>query len=112
MAGQTNFSPSSFVLLLDPGSGIRYPISGILDPGWIKIRIRDKHPGSATLIMCFLRKQWSLSLHKNNNRKTGKPPDRVFIFCLGPTGIQEYNKMPHSLVSHVWLLQVCKLIGY
>jgi hypothetical protein len=21
----------------------------LLDPGWIKIRIRDKHPGSATL---------------------------------------------------------------
>jgi hypothetical protein len=24
--------------------------SGILDPGWVKNRIRDKHPGSATLI--------------------------------------------------------------
>jgi hypothetical protein len=22
---------------------------GIRDPGWVKIRIRDKHPGSATL---------------------------------------------------------------
>jgi hypothetical protein len=21
-----------------------------LDPGWVKIRIRDKHPGSATLL--------------------------------------------------------------
>jgi hypothetical protein len=30
------FSPSSLLLLL-------------WDPGWIKIRIRDKHPGSATL---------------------------------------------------------------
>ncbi len=28
---------------LDPGSEIR-------DPGWVKIRIRDKHPGSATLV--------------------------------------------------------------
>ncbi len=37
-----NFPPFSLVLLLDPGSGIR-------DPGWIKIRIRNKHPGSATL---------------------------------------------------------------
>ncbi len=40
------FSPSFFppflVLLLDPGSEIR-------DPVLIKIRIRDKHPGSATL---------------------------------------------------------------
>jgi hypothetical protein len=30
------------LLFLDPGSGIR-------DPEWVKIRIRDKHPGSATL---------------------------------------------------------------
>jgi hypothetical protein len=28
--------------LLDPGYEVR-------DPGWVKIRIRDKHPGSATL---------------------------------------------------------------
>jgi hypothetical protein len=28
---------------------IRDPRSGIRDPGWVKIRIRDKHPGSATL---------------------------------------------------------------
>jgi hypothetical protein len=33
------------LLFLDPGSEIR-------DPGWLKIRIRDKHPGSATLIFC------------------------------------------------------------
>jgi hypothetical protein len=25
-----------------------------LDPGWKKIRIRDKHPGSATLVATFL----------------------------------------------------------
>jgi hypothetical protein len=31
------------------GSGIRDPGSEIRDPGWIKIRIRDEHPGSATL---------------------------------------------------------------
>ncbi len=36
------FHPSLFYLFLDPGSEIR-------DPGWVKIRIRDKHPGSATL---------------------------------------------------------------
>ncbi len=34
----------------DPGSEIRDPRSGIRDPGWVKIRIRDKHPGSATLV--------------------------------------------------------------
>jgi hypothetical protein len=40
----TNFFHSSLLLLfLDPGSEIR-------DPGWVKIWIRDKHPGSATLI--------------------------------------------------------------
>jgi hypothetical protein len=35
------FSPLSFVAAF--GSGIR-------DPGWVKIRIGDKHPGSATLV--------------------------------------------------------------
>jgi len=25
-----------------------------LDPGWVKIRIRDKHPGSATLTVCTI----------------------------------------------------------
>jgi hypothetical protein len=33
----------------DPRSEIQDPRSGIRDPGWVKIRIRDKHPGSATL---------------------------------------------------------------
>ncbi len=38
------FSPLSFVAVF--GSEIR-------DPEWVKIRIRDKHPGFATLIICF-----------------------------------------------------------
>ena len=39
------FTPpfSGGFLIRDPGSEIR-------DPGWVKIRIRDKHPGSATLL--------------------------------------------------------------
>jgi hypothetical protein len=41
------FSPLSFVAVF--GSEIRGPRSGIRDPGWVKIRIRDEHPGSATL---------------------------------------------------------------
>jgi hypothetical protein len=36
------FSSLSFVAVF--GSEIR-------DPGWVKIRIRDKHPGSATLLI-------------------------------------------------------------
>ncbi len=31
---------------------IRDPRSRIRDPGWVKIRIRDKHLGSATLLEC------------------------------------------------------------
>jgi hypothetical protein len=27
--------------------------SGIRDPGWVKIRIRDKHPGSASLDLWY-----------------------------------------------------------
>ncbi len=33
--------------------GIRDPGSEIWDPGWEKTRIRDKHPGSATLIESY-----------------------------------------------------------
>jgi hypothetical protein len=40
----TNF----FTLLFCCCFWIRDPRSGIRDPGWVKIRIRDKHPGSAT----------------------------------------------------------------
>jgi len=40
---ETNyFSPLSFVAVF--GSGIR-------DPRWVKIRIRDKHSGSSTLLL-------------------------------------------------------------
>jgi hypothetical protein len=48
----TNFlSPLSFVAVF--GYGIQDPGSGIQDPGWVKIRIRD--PGSATLAFDFLK---------------------------------------------------------
>jgi hypothetical protein len=48
------FSPLSFVAVL--GSEIR-------DPEWVKIRIRDKHPGSATLVRCCVDPElfWPLS---------------------------------------------------
>jgi hypothetical protein len=42
------FSLLSFVAVF--GSGIRDPESKIRDPGWVKIRIRDKRHGSATLV--------------------------------------------------------------
>jgi len=50
------FYPSLLLLFLDPGSGIRDPGSEIRDPGLGKYqdsgsRIRDKHPGSATLLV-------------------------------------------------------------
>ncbi len=41
------FSSLSFVAVF--GSWIRDPGSKVWDPGWVKIRIWDKHPGSATL---------------------------------------------------------------
>ncbi len=38
------FHPSLLLLFLDPGPEIR-------DPGWVKIRIWDKNPESATLLI-------------------------------------------------------------
>jgi hypothetical protein len=55
------FSPLSFLIVF--GSGIRDPRSGIRDPGWVKIRIRDKHPGSAILVPTVNKKR-SLKLNK------------------------------------------------
>jgi hypothetical protein len=52
------FSPLSFVAVF--GSEIR-------DPGWVKIRIRDKHPGSATLIPP-LKYNHAGCIHSNDNR--------------------------------------------
>ncbi len=49
-------SPLSFVAVF--GSGIRDPRSWIRDPWWVKIRIRDKHPGSATLGQSSLPLEW------------------------------------------------------
>jgi hypothetical protein len=48
--GQQFFPLPLLLLLLNQGSQIRDTRSGIRDPGWIKIRIRDKHNGSATLV--------------------------------------------------------------
>jgi hypothetical protein len=45
------FHLSLLLLFLDPRSEIRDPGSEIRDPGWVKIRSRDKNPGSATLIL-------------------------------------------------------------
>jgi hypothetical protein len=44
--GRTKKFPPPLLVMLDTGSEIR-------DPGWIKIRIRNKHPGSATLARLF-----------------------------------------------------------
>ncbi len=55
--GQQFFSPPLFVLLLDPGSEIGYPVR-------IQIRIRDKHPGSVTLI--GINEDAQLALHETN----------------------------------------------
>ncbi len=61
------FHPSLVLLVLDPGSEIR-------DPGWVKIRIRDKHPGSATLqkIVTKLSKIWFWYLSRIRDPGFGK----------------------------------------
>jgi hypothetical protein len=51
--------PFSFLLLLDPGSEI-------WDPGWKKIRIQDKHPGSAKLFL----NHWSSKIDIRSNKTT------------------------------------------
>jgi hypothetical protein len=57
------FHPSLLLLFLDPGSVIR-------DPGWVKISIRDKHPGSAILTSAFKREHPEL---QNMNFRSSLP---------------------------------------
>jgi hypothetical protein len=60
------FPPLSFVAVF--GSGIR-------DPRWVKIRIRDKLPGSATLPQCFFIVHSSmLSCHSSSSSCCSSSP--------------------------------------
>jgi hypothetical protein len=52
MLGQTKFFPLLF-----------WCCCWIRDPGWIKIRIRDNHPGSATLQKINEKEVFNLELH-------------------------------------------------
>ena len=48
----------------------------IRDPGWVKIRIQDKHPGSATLIVLFstkLQSQTNQTLLQSKQIVTSEP---------------------------------------
>jgi hypothetical protein len=69
------FSPLSFLPVF--GSGIRDPRSGIRDPGWVKIRIRDKHPGSATLNGKFSNRE--VGCARNGEVSGSKWESRVFL---------------------------------
>ncbi len=78
---KTNFFSSlSFVDVF--GSWIRDPGSEIRDPGWVKIRIRDKHPVSATL----LPSQYFPADSCNH------PPKTTCIGLLVPP----YGSLPHT----------------
>jgi hypothetical protein len=65
------FHPSLLLLFLDPGSEIR-------DPGWVKIRIRDKHPGSATLRNIQVNLKKFCGLEMNIQIKEACQLDRTF----------------------------------
>jgi hypothetical protein len=64
------FSPFSFVAVF--GSGIR-------DSGWVKIRIRDKHPGSATLVASVADSDSVGSEHGRMNYKDTEPYMSAFL---------------------------------
>jgi hypothetical protein len=63
----------------------------IRDPEWVKIRIQDKHPGSATLYKCFLR---------------AAPPLLVFLFNTKHQAMEDrkclYDRPCCSLCHSIW----------
>jgi hypothetical protein len=57
----------------------------IRDPGWVKIRIRDEHPGSATLVTvtASLDHDGRWSTYDANVRKLGKLSEAEFLDVIG-----------------------------
>ncbi len=72
------FSPLSFVVVF--GSKIQKEIR---DPEWVKIRIRDKHLGSATLIYAmFYETKTNFSINKQKYGKIYILSQRVLLWAL------------------------------
>jgi len=71
----------------DPGAGIWDPRSGIRDPGWVKIRIRDKHPACATLLVV------QQSLARNAQKTLFLRPERKI-----------HNQTSNKKNMYLWLL--------
>jgi hypothetical protein len=72
------FHPSLLLLFLVPGSEI-------WDPGWVKIRIRDKHPGSANIgkkCQIFAAKKIRNQIKKDPNPKPDLDPNRPQKFRI------------------------------
>jgi hypothetical protein len=67
------FSPLSFIAVF--GSEIR-------DPGWVKIRIRDKHPGSATLVKKILDPETQKIFFKLSEYDPGVKRQYWHIMCF------------------------------
>jgi hypothetical protein len=82
------FHPSLLLLFLDPGSEIR-------DPGWVKIRIRDKHPGSATLDSIFLR-LLARAIMRNNSRAAV-----FFLHLLTYPGSHPSSREPRKFFKQI-----------
>jgi hypothetical protein len=87
---------------------IRDPRSGFREPGWVKVRILDKHPGSATLVVNPLRKKFIRIPHvmkSNGHEQEGltaasrlDPAEREraeisqwLNHCIDTLNIQVYN---------------------
>ncbi len=127
---QIFFHPCLSLLFLDPGSEIRDPRSEIRDPGseirdpgWVNIRIRDKHPGSATLLdPCFslnpdrsrLGFFWSKREVNGwkSSEKTRALQNKMCLFSLS-SRIQIANPYPVWIRNTVFLLrkgQILKIV--
>jgi hypothetical protein len=87
--------------LFDPGSGIRKGTNS--DPG---SRIRDKHPGSATLLLRFL-KHWSFCIGLQCQLKQFQDLLRIaYHKCLHAPAIVSHGKVGTTISCIVCTLRV------
>jgi hypothetical protein len=69
--------------------------SGIRDPGWEKIRIRDKHPGSATLPKTKV--IGSNLLEKIKEGNTSVAPERKILVLKRGVGFDFQTKIIYGI---------------
>jgi hypothetical protein len=81
--------------------------SGIRDPGWVKIRIRDKHPGSVKMIRILIFFYEDADPDPTFRPDADRDPDPDPSFQIKT---QTFEKVLNRLIFHTFWLVICKVM--